>query len=298
MQIYLLSSKKDHKAYGNKRIKDEALKMGYKFKFLDPLKFELVIGTDGKESLYYNEKSLKIPDVFIPRHNTTYFAHMITRYYEQSDAFVLNTSFARQIAKDKLLALQFLAQNSIPIPKTILAKFPLNISFIEKHLSYPLVVKKTEGSQGKGIILSDNRDQLEDLIELLEATVDNAKLNLILQEFISEKKGKDIRVFVIGGRAIGAMLRTGKEGDFKANYSSGGTVESFKLTPEVEWLAVESARILGLDLAGVDILFGKEGYKICEVNASPGFQGFEKANGINVAKEILNYLTVRLGEKS
>jgi len=295
MKIYLLSSQDKLKCYENIRMKDEAKKMGIKFKILVPEKFELVIGNDGREYIFYNEKSLPVPDVFMPRYTTKYFSQMITRHFEQTKAFVLNNSSARQIAKDKLLALHYLAQNNMPVPKSILAKFPLNIEFIEKHLSYPIVVKKIEGSEGKGIMLSENRGQLEDLIEMLEASINIEKLNLILQEFISEKKGKDIRVFVIGGRAIGAMLRTGKEGDFKANFSGGGSVENFPLNPEIEWLAVESAKIIGLDVAGVDILFDKEGYKICEVNASPYFEGFEQATGINIPKEIFNYLSVRLG---
>lgn len=296
MKTYLLSSQKRLKCYENLRMKEEAKKMGIKFRVLIPENFELVIEAGGTEQIFYNEKPLALPNVFISRYTTTYFAHMITRYYEQDDTFVLNTSAARKIAKDKLLTLQYLAQNNIPVPRSILAKFPLNISFIEKHLSYPMIVKKSEGSEGKGIMLSENRTQLEDLIEMLEESVDIKKFNLILQEFISEKKGKDIRVFVIGGRAIGAMLRTGKEGDFKANFSGGGAVENFPLNPEIEWLAVESARVLGLDVTGVDILFDKDGYKICEVNASPYFEGFEKATGINVSKEIFNYLTLRLGE--
>jgi len=296
MKIYLLSSQKRLRCYENIRMKKEAQNTKINFRTLIPEKFELVIEAGGTEQIFYNEKPFSLPDVFIPRYDTTYFTHMITRYYEQNNTFVLNISSARKTAKDKLLTLQYLAQNNIPVPKSILAKFPLNISFIEKNLSYPMIVKKTEGSEGKGIMLSENRNQLEDLIEMLEESVDTEKFNLILQEFISEKKGKDIRVFIIGGRAIGAMLRTGKEGDFKANYSGGGAVESFPLNPEIEWLAVESAKVLGLDVAGVDILFDKEGYKICEVNASPYFEGFEKATGINVSKEIFKYLTVRLGE--
>jgi len=297
MKIYLLSSQQRLKCYENLRMKEVAKNMGINFRVLVPEKFELVIEAGGNEQIFYNEKLILLPDVFIPRYATTYFAHMITRYYEQDDTFVLNTSSARKTAKDKLLTLQYLAQNNIPVPRSILAKFPLNVSFIEKHLSYPMIVKKTEGSEGKGIMLSENKTQLEDLIEMLEESFDTNKLNIILQEFVSEKKGKDIRVFVIGGRAIGAMLRTGKEGDFKANFSGGGKVENFPLNPKIEWLAVESARVLGLDVAGVDILFDKNGYKICEVNASPYFEGFEKATGINISKEIFNYLILRLGDK-
>lgn len=275
-------------------MKEEAQKLGIKFRILVPEKFELVTGSNGKEEIFYNEKPLAMPDVFIARYTTQYFSYLISKHFEQSGAFIINSVESRKLAKDKLLSLQHLVKHNLPVPRSILAKFPLNIDFIEKHLSYPLIVKKTEGSEGKGIMLSENRNQLEDLIEMFDENFQ--RTNLILQEFIAEKKGKDIRVFVIGGRAMGAMLRTGKEGDFKANYSGGGSVASFELNPEIEWLAVESARAIGLDIAGVDILFDKDGYKICEVNASPYFEGFEKATKLNIAKEIFTYLLIRLGE--
>jgi RimK family alpha-L-glutamate ligase len=278
-------------------MKEEAKDTSIHFRVLIPEKLEIVIEARGNEQIFYNEKPLPLPDVFIPRYVTTYFSHMISRYYEKGKTLVLNVSSARKAAKDKLLTLQYLAQKNIPVPKSILAKFPLNISFVEKHISYPIIVKKSEGSEGRGIMLSENREQLEDLTEMLEESVDVRKFNLILQEFVSTKKGKDIRVFVIGGRAIGAILRTGKKGDFKANFSGGGTVEKFPLNSEIEWLAVESTKILGLDVAGVDILFDTNGYKICEVNASPYFEGFEKATGLNIAKEIFKYLSLRLDRK-
>ncbi|NJP04090.1 RimK family alpha-L-glutamate ligase [Candidatus Gracilibacteria bacterium] len=296
MKIYVLTNQKSTKMHSTLRIKEEAKKLGITLRVLVPEKFELVIGADGSEHIFYNEKPIAHPDVLIPRHDTTYFTHMITRHFEKSNTFVVNTARARKIAKDKLLALQYLAQNNIPVPKSILAKFPLNINFIEKHLSYPMIVKKSEGSHGKGIMLSENRGQLEDLLEMMADSLATKNTNIILQEFISERKGKDIRVIVIGGRAIGAMLRTGKDGDFKANFSGGGSVEKFELTPEIEWLAIESAKILGLDIAGVDILFDKDGYKICEVNASPQFEGFEQATGINLPAALFHYLSARLGE--
>jgi len=136
-----------------------------------------------------------------------------------------------------------------------------------------------------------DHSQLEDTMDLLDPN-----LNMIIQECINSSLGRDIRVFVIGGRAIGAMLRTAKEGKFKANYSAGGSVELLDLTPEVEWLAVESSRIIGLDIAGVDLLIDEEGYQICEINSSPYFKGFEEATNIDVAQEILSFVKVRCGE--
>ncbi len=297
MRITLLSSQNRLKCYENQRMKAEAKEMGIRLQVVLSGDFELLVGCEGGQKLFYKDKPFLLPDVFMPRYTSNYFAHMVTRHFEQSNCLVLNHSGPRQVAKDKLLTLHMLAHNNLPVPKSILAKFPLNLGLVEEQLDYPIVLKKTEGSEGKGIVLCESRNQLEDVMEMLEQSTDSKKLNLILQEFIGAKRGKDIRVFVIGGRAIGAMLRTGRPGDFKANYSGGGTVEAFPLNPEIEWLAVESAKIIGLDIAGVDILFDKEGYRICEVNASPYFEGFEEATGINVAKEIFNYLLVRLGKK-
>lgn len=297
MRITLLSTEKRLKCYENQRMREEAKKLGFKFQIILQEDFELVISHHHDGAFpFHKGKPFPLPDVFIPRFTTTYFAHMITRYFEQSNVFVVNTSQARKIAKDKLSALQLLAKNNLPVPKSIFAKFPLNRSFIEENLSYPIILKKTEGSEGKGILLCENSGQLEDIMEMLESSSEADRMNLILQEFISTKRGKDIRVFVIGGRVIGAMLRTGKPGDFKANFSGGGSVEKFELTPEIEWLAIKSAETLGLDIAGVDILFDTDGYRICEVNASPYFEGFEQATGINVAKAIFEYLMVRLGK--
>jgi RimK family alpha-L-glutamate ligase len=159
-----------------------------------------------------------------------------------------------------------------------------------------MLIKKVSGSKGKGVVLVNNRDELEDIMGLFEeANIHNP--NLIIQEFIAGSRGKDIRVLVIGGKVIGAMLRQAKGGSFKANFSSGGSVEAIELTPAMEWLAIESTRILNLEIAGVDLLFDGDSYQVCEVNAAPGFEGFSKAHpGVNVAREILQYLQVRLGK--
>jgi RimK family alpha-L-glutamate ligase len=236
-----------------------------------------------------------LPDCLIPRIGTvTYYALAIVRHFERLGVFILNSSQSMETSKDKLATLQLLASNNIPIPKTMLAKFPINISAIEKEFSYPLILKTITGSQGKGVFLLENRNKLNDIAALMEISKD-PKINLILQEFISASKGKDIRVIVIGGRVIGAMLRTSKGENFKANYSAGGKVKALDLNPAIEWLAIESSRLIGLDIAGVDILFDRENnYRICEINSYPGFEGFEKATGLDVPEEIFNYIKLRL----
>jgi len=296
MRILLLSSQRRLRCYENVRFKEEMKKIGVKVRIVVPRKFEIVANQIGEKSIFYNGKPLKLPDVLIPRYSLNYFSSAIIRQFERLNILVLNGSYSRELAKDKMASIQMLSSANLPVPKTILAKFPLDTDFIEANLKYPIVIKKTQGSEGKGIILCKNRNQLEDIFEMFEVSLEK-NVNILLQEFVTKSFGKDIRVFVIGGRAIGAMLRTGKKGDFKANYSGGGTVKLFKLTPELKWLAVESAKAIGLDIAGVDILFDKDGYKLCEVNASPYFEGFEKATGINIPLEIYNYIHLKLGNK-
>lgn len=295
MKVWILSKKVNFNNYGNRRFKEVAKNMEIELEIFDPEEFDLIVTKEGKKSILHNGLTVDLPDCLIPRMgaHTTYFALAVIRQLERAGVFVLNSSSSIEIAKDKLAALQILSSANVPIPKTMLAKFPLNLDTVEREFSFPLVLKTLSGSEGKGVFLCENKDQLEDLAEFMEDSMD-PKINIIIQEFVSSSKGKDIRIFVIGGRAVGGMLRIAKKGKFKANFSYGGAVESFDLNPEVEWLAFESARLIGLDIAGVDILFSGESYMICEVNSAPGFEGFEKATKINVPQDIFNYIRVRL----
>lgn len=295
MKIWVLAKKENFKSYENTRFIKEIKKMKVQCELVSPEEFDILVSKKGEKSILRNGSPVVVPDCLIPRmgSGTTYFALAILRHLEKLNIFVLNNSQSIEIAKDKLATLQILASNNIPIPKTLLAKFPLNISYIEQEFSYPLIIKTVSGSQGKGVFLCENKTQLEDLLDLIEVSKDS-KVNLIIQEFIYGSKGKDIRVVVVGGRAIGSMLRIAQEGKFKANFSAGGSVDSFPLDPALEWLAVESAKLINLDIAGVDLLFDGDTYKVCEVNSSPGFKGFEKAVDINVPMEIYKYIQLRL----
>ncbi len=261
-----------------------------------PREFDIIATKEGRKSIHYEGKLVEIADCLIPRmgSSTTYFALAVIRHLERLGVFVLNSSLSIETSKDKLATMQVLAANSIPTPKTMLAKFPLSIDIVEKEFSYPIVIKTVSGSHGKGVFLCHTRMQLEDIANLIEVSKD-PKVNVIIQEFVRSSSGRDIRVLVVGGRPIGAMVRTAKQKSFKANYSAGGSVAPFTMNAEVEWLAVEAASLIGLDIAGVDILFDGESYSICEINSSPGFEGLERATGIDVPKEIFRYLFIRLG---
>jgi RimK family alpha-L-glutamate ligase len=166
-------------------------------------------------------------------------------------------------------------------------------SLVEKYIGFPCVVKVLSGSHGNGVHLVSSKESLMELMEFVDSL--KSTVNLLLQEYIDSKPGHDIRVLVINGNPIGAMVRKSADGSFKANISRGGTGEEFPMNDEIAYLAVETCKIMGLDIGGIDLLFDKDGYKICEANSSPGFEGFERALNMNVAKEIVKYCSFRMG---
>lgn len=294
MKVWLLIKKTDDISYENNRLKETAEKLNISLEYVFPDDFEIIVTKEGWKSILYNDKPVELPDFLIPRRgsSSTYFTLAIIRHLEKLGVNVINTVNSIEISKDKLASMQVLASNNIPIPQTMLAKFPVKVDMLSTYFKYPIIVKTLSGTQGKGVFLCETKSRLGDLMDLLENSID-PKTNLVFQEFISSSRGRDIRVIVIGGRPIGAILRKAKGKKYKANYSAGGKVEKFDLNPEIEWLAAESAKLMDLDIAGVDILFDGDHYKICEVNSSPGFKGFEEATGIDVPTEIFNYLKVR-----
>jgi len=287
MKFWMLCRPEYKKSYSAVRFAEEAKQNKIGFRFVHPELFEIVTaGEDRRKTIFYKGKEIKLPDVVIPRMGaiTTTFALAVIRQFERLGVRVLNGGDAIERAKDKLHALQILTSEHLPIPKTMLVKFPLDLELVKREFSFPIVLKTVSGSQGKGVMLCENEDDLDDIFGILEKN----DTSLILQEFMGESRGRDIRVFVVGNRVIGAMLRTAQKG-FKANVSRGGAAESFPLTPEIERIALDSARSLGLDIAGVDLLFCKKGFRICEVNSSPGFKGFEPATGANIPEAIFEY---------
>ncbi len=279
-------------SYPITRILEEAKSANLELEFVKEEDFEILLSPD--ETLFHKGEKVELPDVFWARTgaSTNYFQLTLLRYFEHQGVFIINNAHSIEIAKDKLSSLQEMARNNLPIPKTMLGRFPICIETIEKNFSYPFVMKKNTGSRGRGVYLIKDQDHFEEVQELLSES--DKKFNFIFQEFVKASHGRDLRVYVVGGRAIGAMLRSANKG-FRANVSKGASVDNFLLTPEVEWLAVESAKVLGLEIAGVDLLFEEDGYKICEVNSNPGFEGFEKATNINIPQEIFRFISVRLG---
>lgn len=298
MEIWILTKKEELNGYENKRFRERAEQDDLELKFVAPEEFEIIVTNTGKRSILHKGKTVELPDCLIPRMGaeTTYFALAVIRQLEKLGLYVLNSSNGIECSKDKLSSMQILAANNMPIPKTMLAKFPLNKKVIKKEFNYPIIVKSISGSEGRGVFLCENEAQFDDLLGLLEQSKDK-RANIILQEFVTTSKGRDIRSVIIGGRPIGAALRTSRSGGFKANFAAGGNMTELKSNKSLEWLSVESSALLGLEMAGVDLLFDGDNYKICEVNSAPGFKGFESATGIDVPKLTYDYLKVRLRTK-
>lgn len=275
--------------YGILRILNAARKLGHDVRVVCPEQFELIATRSDRKSILIDGKSEVLPDYVLPRmgSETTYFGLAVIRQLENLNVYCCNSSSSIERVKDKLHVYQILAQSNLPTPRTMMVKFPVDLEVVRQEIGFPVVVKNIIGTRGEGIYLSESEDRFLDLMELIYSY--NQQANIILQEYISPSYGKDLRVFVIGGKVVGCMKRQAKSG-FKANYSLGASVEQFSISKEVEWLAIETARMMQLEVAGVDLLFDNDGFKICEANSSPGFEGLEKVVGQHIAEDILDYI--------
>jgi gamma-F420-2:alpha-L-glutamate ligase len=280
--------------YSVLRLLEVAESKNIDLKIVRPSEIELIVSRDDKKSILINDKPTQVPDFVISRmgSNTSYYALAVIRHLEHLGVYVCNGARSIEIVKDKLHMHQMLAHSKLPSPKTMLVKFPVELSVISREIGFPLVIKNVTGMQGKGIYLCDSEEKFTDIMELIYAN--NERSNIIIQELVKSSYGRDLRVFVLGGRVIGCMQRSSKD-SFKANFSRGGSVSEFKITPEIEWLATEAARLVNLDIAGIDLLFDESGFKICEANSSPGFKGLEKVYGRKIADEILDYIQLKIG---
>jgi gamma-F420-2:alpha-L-glutamate ligase len=277
------------------RFQQAAAAAGIRLDVLQPRHFELIVDSAEGWSAIYQGRKLPKPDLIIPRtgSETSYFTLAVLRHFERQGVAMVNSSAAIESVADKLQTLQILSSAGLPIPKTILGKFPVDVNVVERELGFPVVVKTLRGTRGNGVLLCANREQFGDLATLLDGAQLNA--DFIFQQYVKASHGRDVRVLVINGRAVAAMERRSTDGSFKSNISLGGVGTAFEPPQEMAELAVRVANVLGLDVAGVDILFDEKGYRICEANSSPGFQGLEKACRISVPDEIFNSMRNKLG---
>jgi gamma-F420-2:alpha-L-glutamate ligase len=283
--------------YSVLRLLESARSKNIDLSILTPEQFELVVTQSDRNSILVDDQPTLLPDFILPRIGsaTSFYALSVIRQLEHLGVYSCNSANAIKNVKDKLLMHQILAYSKLATPKTMLAKFPVDISVVKREIGIPLIIKNVTGTQGKGVYLCESEEKFSDVMDLIYTN--NANANIIIQEFIETSYGRDLRVFVIGGKVVGCMQRIAKSG-FKANFSKGADVEPYKLTSEAEWIATEASRLLNLDVAGVDLLFGEDGkYLICEANSSPQFHGLENVVGKKIADDILDYVLVRIGKK-
>jgi ribosomal protein S6--L-glutamate ligase len=286
MRLVMLA--RNPKLYSHTRLQDAAKARGHTIDVVNTLHVHMNI-TSNRPVLRYGGKKLPIYDAVIPRigASITHYGLAVLRQFEMQGVFPLNESVAIGRARDKLRALQLLARAGIGLPVTAFAHGPRKAEAVIQEVGgTPVVIKLVEGTQGKGVILAETEASAKSIVEAFSA----ANVNIMVQEYIREAQGSDIRAFVIGGRVAAAMKRTGKRGDFRSNLHRGGTAEPALITADEERTAIHSAAALGLNVAGVDMLRSGRGPLVMEVNASPGLEGIEKATGIDIAGEIVSFL--------
>jgi gamma-F420-2:alpha-L-glutamate ligase len=293
MKLWMLGNRLTTEMYERERFVEEADKYGIDFNLVFADEIDLIVSRDDRKSIRFRNDIVALPDSILARtgSGTGYFNLSVLRQFERLNVPTLPNSASIEASKDKMYANQILAQAGLPIPKTMLTRFPCKAELVEKVVGFPCVLKVVTGSHGAGVYLCENAKQFEDLSELISSL--DFKNSMIVQEYVQYSEGRDLRVIVIGGRVVGAMLRQSTDGSFKANISRGGEGTAFDVDDQMELLAIQTAKVLDLDIAGVDLLFHSDGYRICEANSSPGFKGFEKALGINIPQKVFDYAKLR-----
>jgi len=293
MKIWILS-KKEGFEYENGRLIESFNSKGIEAEVVDPSSFDIIVNKDIKQGLRYNGSPVELPNLLLVRFGAgiSKFMLALIRQLEKSGVVCINSANAIETVKDKLYTSQILSSQSIAIPNTMMVRFPVDPEVVDEEIGYPCVVKIVTGSYGEGVYLCDRKKDFKKLMEFIE-TLKSSK-TLLVQEYMGERPGEDLRVLVVGGKVIGAMKRSAPEGDFRANITNGGTGQAYELTDEIEYIARETAKVLNLDIAGIDLLFDSRGFRVCEANSNPGFSGFETYCDIDVAEVITDYIKFRL----
>ncbi len=274
--------------YSHQRLKEAAEQRGHELDIVNTLRCYMNIASRRPE-VYYDGRKLGRYDAVIPRigASVTFYGLAVLRQFEIMGVFPLNESVAIGRSRDKLRSMQLMARDGIGLPVTTFAHDPKQTDEVLKLAGdAPLVVKLLEGTQGIGVVLADTNRSAKSVVEAFRG----AKVNILVQEFIKEAGGTDIRVLVVGGRVIAAMQRKGAEGEFRSNLHRGGSAKPIKISPEERSTALRAAKTMGLNVCGVDMLRTNHGAVVMEVNSSPGLEGVEKATGIDVAGKIIEFL--------
>jgi len=290
MKLAILSTAP--KCYSTQRLRQAAEQRGHKVKVLSTLRFAIELEHNDPD-LYFRGKQLTQYDAIMPRigASLTYFGTAVVRQFEQMDVYTPNSANGIANSRDKLRSLQILSKHDIGIPLTAFVRDRKDaLPAIERVGGAPVVIKVLEGTQGIGVILAETAKVAEAIVE----TLHGAKQNVLIQQFVAESKGKDVRAFVVGDRVVAAMRRVAQGTEFRSNVHRGGKTEAITLSPEYEETAVRAAQILGLRVAGVDLLESNKGPQVMEVNSSPGLEGIEGATSLDIAGAIVDYMAARV----
>lgn len=286
MKIAVLSRKAS--LYSTRRIVEAGRERGHDVSVIDYLRCYMNI-TSHKPEVIFQGRALSGFNAVVPRIGAThtFYGTAVVRQFEMQGVYAVNTSQAISRSRDKLRTLQLLARQGIGLPVTGFAHSTKDVAgVIEIAGGAPLVIKLLEGTQGLGVVLAETRKAAESVIEAFRGL----DANILVQEYIKEAGGMDLRAFVVGQRVVAAMKRQAAEGEFRSNLHRGGTAERIKLTPEERSIAVRAARAVGLNVAGVDMLRSNHGPVVMEVNSSPGLEGIERASGLDVASKVIAFI--------
>ena len=286
MKIVVLS--RNPNLYSTKRLIEAGKNRNHEMLIVDHTKCDIIIEKK-KPAIRYKHEFLRDVDAVIPRigASVTFFGTAVVRQFEMMKVFTAVESQALMRSRDKLRSLQVLSRAGLGLPKTVFTNYSKNVEdVIDSVGGAPLVIKILEGTQGLGVVLAETHTAATSVLEAFNGL----QARVIAQEFIKESKGADIRVFVVDGVVVGAMKRQGKEGEFRSNLHRGGSAEIVKLSIDEENAALKAARVMGLGVAGVDLLQSARGPLILEVNSSPGLEGIEDATGIDIAGKIIHYI--------
>ncbi|MEZ5004275.1 MAG: 30S ribosomal protein S6--L-glutamate ligase [Chitinophagales bacterium] len=286
MKIVVLS--RNANLYSTRRLVEAGKKRKHEMLVVDHTKCDIIIEKK-KPAISYRHELLTDVDAVIPRigASVTFYGTAVVRQFEMMKVFTAVESQALMRSRDKLRSLQVLSRAGLGLPKTVFTNYSKNVKDVIRAVGgAPVVIKLLEGTQGLGVVLADNDNAAESVLEAFNGL----KARVIVQEFIKEAKGADIRAFVVDGVVVGAMKRQGKKGEFRSNLHRGGSAEIIELTDEEENAALKAARTMGLGVAGVDMLQSERGPLILEVNSSPGLEGMESATNKDIAKTIIRYI--------
>lgn len=286
MRVYILS--RNSTLYSTKRLVEAAKSKGWEVRVIDYLKCSIEI-MKGELRINYLGKELPKPDAIIPRigASRTFYGTAMVRHFEMMDVFSVTGSLAIKRSRDKLRSLQILSKNGVDMPKTVFASNKSSAKdVIALSGGTPLVLKILEGTQGVGVVLVETQKAAKSVLDAFYGM----DVNLLVQEFIEEAGGADIRVFIVDGEVVGAMKRQGAEGDFRSNLHQGGSATAHKLTRKEKSTALAAAKAMGLGVCGVDMIPSKRGPLVMEVNSSPGLEGIEKSTGFDIAGKIMEFI--------